>query len=54
MKILANEPRAGLTYLQRSRQNLNDVFTKQAFVDLLNNPDFDKIRNTEGFKKLME
>jgi tetratricopeptide (TPR) repeat protein len=54
MKILANEPRAGLTYLQRSRQNLNEVFTKQAFVDLLNNPDFDKIRNTEGFKKLIE
>ncbi len=54
MKILANDTRAGLTYLQRSKQNLNDVFTKQAFVDLLNNPDFNKIRTTREFKKLIE
>lgn len=54
MKILANEPIAGLAYLQRSRQNLNEVFTKQAFVDLLTDPDFDQIRNTKEFKKLME
>jgi tetratricopeptide (TPR) repeat protein len=54
MKILANDTKAGLTYLQKSRSNLNDVFTKQFFVEVLNNPDFDKIRNDKEFKKLME
>jgi tetratricopeptide (TPR) repeat protein len=54
MRILAKDTRTGLTYLQKSRQNVNDVITKQVFVDLLNNPDFDKIRNTKEFKKLLE
>jgi hypothetical protein len=54
MRILAKDTSTGLTYLQKSRQNVNDVITKQVFVDLLNNPDFDKIRNTKEFKKLLE
>jgi Tfp pilus assembly protein PilF len=54
MKILANDVQAGLAYLQKSKLHLNNVFTKQAFVDLLNNSDFDKVRNTKGFQKLFE
>jgi hypothetical protein len=54
MKILGKDNNAGLAYLQKAKRNLNTVFTKQAFVDLLNSPDFDKVRNTKRFKKLME
>lgn len=54
MKILAKDTQAGLVYLQKAKQNLNDVFTKKAFVDLLTHPDLNKVRNTKGFKKLIK
>lgn len=54
MKILANDKSAGFDYLNRAKQNLNEVFTKQVFIDQLNQPDFDKVRNTPAFKKLLE
>lgn len=54
MKILANDNKAGLAYLNKSKLNLNSVFTKQVFIDQLNNPDFDKVRYIPEFKKLIE
>jgi Tfp pilus assembly protein PilF len=54
MKILANDIKAGITFLQRAKQNLNRVFTEQLFLEQLNNPDFDKVRNTLEFRKLIE
>ena len=53
MKILANENKSALAYLQQSKQNLNTYYTKQDFNDLLNKPDFDIVRNTQAFKKLI-
>jgi len=54
MKILAQDNQAGLAYLQKAKLNLNTVFTKQNYFDQLNNPDFDKVRDTKEFKKLIE
>ncbi|MEJ7738596.1 MAG: hypothetical protein WKF97_14295 [Chitinophagaceae bacterium] len=54
MKILGNDIKAGITFLQRAKQNINEVFTKPIFIDELNNADFDKVRNVSGFKKLIE
>ena len=54
MKILANDKSAGFGYLNRAKQNLNEVFTKQVFIDQLNNPDFDKVRDTPAFRKLRD
>ena len=54
MKILAKDTQAGFAYLQKAKKNLNDVFPKQAFFDLLKNTDFDTVRNTNEFKKLIE
>ena len=53
-KILANNKAAGFAYLNKAKQNLNAVFTKAIFIDQLNNPDFDKVRDTPEFKKLKE
>ena len=53
-KILANNKAAGFAYLNKAKQNLNAVFTKAVFIDQLNNPDFDKVRDTPEFKKLKE
>ena len=36
MKILANDKSSGFDYLNRAKQNLNEVFTKQVFIDQLN------------------
>ena len=54
MKILAKDTQAGLAYLQKAKHNLNNAFPKQAFFDLLKNTDFDTVRNTNEFKKLIE
>jgi tetratricopeptide (TPR) repeat protein len=54
MKILANDKSAGFNYLNRAKQNLNEVFTKQVFIDQLNDPDFDKVRHTPSFRKLRD
>jgi len=54
MKILNNDIKAGIAFLQRARQNLNKVFTRQILIDQLNNTDFDKVRNVSEFKKLIE
>lgn len=53
-KILTNNTVAGLAYLNKAKQNLNAVFTKEVFIHQLNNPDFDKVRDTPEFKKLKE
>lgn len=54
MKILATDFKAGISYLQKAKQNLNEVFSKQIFIDQLNDQDFDKVRNTPKFKKISE
>ena len=54
MKILANDVTEGIAYLKKAKQNSNNVFTKQVFIDQLNNPDFNKVRDTPEFKKLSE
>jgi predicted Zn-dependent protease len=54
MKIAMKDTQAGFAYLKKSKQNLNDVFNKQAFLEQLKNPDFDEVRNTPEFKKLIE
>ena len=54
MKILANDSKSGFTFLKRAKQNLNEVFTKQIFIDQLNNADFNKVRNVTEFKRLIE
>ena len=54
MKIAMKDTQAGFAYLKKSKQNLNDVFNKQVFLDQIKNPDFDGVRNTPEFKKLIE
>ena len=54
MKILANEVAGGIAYLKKAKQNSNNMFTKQIFIDQLNNPDFNKVRDRPEFKKLSE
>jgi tetratricopeptide (TPR) repeat protein len=54
MKFFTRNNQAGFTYLEKAKQNLNDVFTKQVFLDALRKPDFDEVRNTSEFKKLIE
>jgi hypothetical protein len=54
MKIFEKENEAGLAYLKIAKQNLNNVFPIQAFLEQLKNPDFDGVRNTLEFKKLVQ
>lgn len=54
MKIAMKDNQIGLAYLKKSKLYLNDIFTKQVFLDQLKNSDFDKVRNTQEFKKLVE
>jgi tetratricopeptide (TPR) repeat protein len=54
VKILINNKAAAFAYLNKTKQNLNNVFTKEVFIDQLNNPDFDKVRSTPEFRKLRE
>lgn len=54
MKILGNEIQAGLAYLRRARQNLNEIVTKEGFVEELKGPDFAKVRSSLPFKGLLK
>ena len=54
LKISTKDNQAGFAYLKKAKQNLNNVFTKQIFLEQLKNPDFDEVRNTTEFKKLIE
>jgi len=54
MKIAMKDNPAGFVYLKKSKLYFNDVFTKQVFLDQLKNADFDTVRNTPEFKKLIE
>jgi tetratricopeptide (TPR) repeat protein len=54
MKFFTKDNQAGFVYLKKARQNLNNVFTKDVFLDQLSNSDFDEVRNTLEFKKLTE
>jgi hypothetical protein len=54
MKIATNDNKVGFAYLNKAKLHLNKVFTKQVFIDQLNNADFDKVRNRPEFKKLAE
>lgn len=54
MKIAMNDNQTGFAYLKKSKLYLNNVFTKQVFLDQLKNPDFDKVRSTQEFRKLIE
>ena len=54
MKISTKDNQAGFAYLNKAKLYLNEVFTKQVFIEQLNNPDFDKVRSTPEFKKLTE
>ncbi|MEO7489305.1 MAG: hypothetical protein ABIU77_19480 [Ferruginibacter sp.] len=52
MKMAMKDNNAGFFYLNKAKLCLNNVFTKQAFIDQLNNPDFDNVRNTQEFRRL--
>jgi len=52
LKFSMKDYKGGFDYLNRAKLNLNKVFTRQMFTDGLNNPDFDKVRSRESFKKL--
>jgi tetratricopeptide (TPR) repeat protein len=54
MKILGKDTKAGIAYLKKAKLNLNTTFTKQNYIDQLKSPDFDKVRDTNEFKKLIE
>jgi hypothetical protein len=54
IKISVKDNHAGFAYLRKSKSNLNDVFTKQIFIEQLSNPDFDRVRDTPEFKKLVK
>ena len=54
IKFFTKDNQAGFVYLKKAKQNLNNVFTKQVFLDQLSNSDFDGVRNTLEFKKLTE
>jgi tetratricopeptide (TPR) repeat protein len=54
IKISVKDNQAGFAYLRKSKSNLNDVFTKQVFMEQLSNPDFDRVRDTPEFKKLVK
>jgi len=49
--ILEGKNRQGLVYLNEAKTCLNDHMTKREFLELLNNPDFDSVRQTVKFKK---
>lgn len=44
----------GFTYLKKAKQNLNNNFPRQIFLEQLKNADFNEVRNTPEFKKLTE
>lgn len=54
MKFFLKDNQAGFVYLKKAKQYLNNVFTKHIFLDQLSNSDFDGVRNTSEFKKLIE
>ncbi len=54
MNISTKDNQVGFAYLKKAKLYLNNVFTKQVFIDQLNNADFDKVRSTPEFKKLTE
>lgn len=54
IKISLNDKQAGFAYLNKAKLYLNNDFTKQVFIDQLNDPDFDKVRTTTEFKKLIQ
>ena len=54
INMVMNNRTKGLTYLKKAKRNLNADFTKQIFIDQLSNPDFDKVRHMQEFKKLKE
>jgi len=54
MKIAMKDNQAGFAYLKKAKQNFNDAFTKQAFLEQLKNHDFDEVRNTPEFKSLIQ
>ena len=54
MKISIKDNQKGFAYLKKAKMYLNNVFTKQVFIDQLSNPDFDDVRSTPEFKKLIE
>lgn len=54
MKISTKDYQAGFAYLKKAKLYLNGSFTKQYFVEQLNNSDFDEVRYTPEFKMLIE
>lgn len=54
MNFFTKNNQAGFAYLKKAKQNLNDNFPRQIFLDQLKNTDFDGVRNTLEFKKLIE
>jgi hypothetical protein len=54
LKISTKDNQGGFAYLEKAKLHLNEVFTKQVFLEQLKNPDFDKVRSSAEFKKLVE
>ncbi len=54
MKISAKDNKAGFAYLNKAKLHFNSAFTKQIFMEQLNSPDLDPVRNMPEFKKLTE
>src|SRR5450432_1162502 len=54
MKISAKDNQAGFAYLKKAKLYLDKVFTKQVFIEQLKSSDFDAVRYTTEFKKLIE
>jgi len=52
--VVMNNPGKGMAFLNKAKQNVNKDFTNEVFIDQLKDADFDKVRNTTEFKKLIK
>jgi tetratricopeptide (TPR) repeat protein len=54
MNFYTKNNQAGFTYLKKTKESFNNFFTNQFFLDQLKNSDFDGVRNTPEFRKIIE
>ncbi|WP_128548286.1 tetratricopeptide repeat protein [Larkinella soli] len=53
MSVLSGKSQQGLIYLQKAKQHLNGIVTKEGFIAELQGPDFDKVRESQAYKALL-
>ncbi|GAA4455249.1 hypothetical protein GCM10023189_22880 [Nibrella saemangeumensis] len=54
MHVLSGKSQLGLSYLQKAKQHLNHIVTKEGFVAELQGPDFNQVRHSQAYKTLLD